>query len=97
MELKKRKTIREIDGSHGLPCAPCRELVVRKFVGRPMGENAWLVMVYSQSTEFGCGNYCVNLLWRITLVESLARRYLPQIEYCANVAQFTRAWSVDSS
>ena len=50
LELKKRKTIQEIDGSHGLPCAPCRELVVRQFVGGPMGENAWLIMVCSQST-----------------------------------------------
>ena len=50
MELKKRKIVQEIDGSHGIPYAPCRELVVRQFVGGPMGENAWLVMVYSQST-----------------------------------------------
>lgn len=60
LKPKKRKNIQEIDGSHGIPCPPCRELVLRQCVGGHMGGER--MMVCSQSTEFGCGNYCGNLL-----------------------------------
>ncbi|KAH9309524.1 hypothetical protein KI387_037435, partial [Taxus chinensis] len=60
LKPKKRKSVQENNGSLGLPCPPCRELVVRQCVGGHIGGER--TMVCSQSTAFGCGNYCDNIL-----------------------------------
>ncbi|XP_059063722.1 NF-X1-type zinc finger protein NFXL2 isoform X2 [Cryptomeria japonica] len=60
LKPKKRKNVQESNESLGVPCPPCLELVVRQCVGGHIGGER--KMVCSQSTAFGCGNYCDNLL-----------------------------------
>eukprot|EP01018_Ginkgo_biloba_P000730 Gb_02007 [translate_table: standard] len=56
----KRRTLHQSVGSLGYPCPPCQELVVRQCLGGHRGSER--MMVCSESSTFGCGSYCGNLL-----------------------------------
>ena len=58
------KTTQEIDGSHGLPCPPCRELVVRQCVGGHMGGERMV------SSKFLLNQECMSLLMFCALLSA---------------------------
>ncbi|EXB88390.1 NF-X1-type zinc finger protein NFXL2 [Morus notabilis] len=60
LKPKKKKSVRQIEGTPGSPCPPCPELVWRSCIGQHIG--AEKMMVCSNRMQFSCENLCGNLL-----------------------------------